>query len=215
MQDAGKKSTKKGVCHICGAGEGALPLLTLYPYDLLIAADDGLSKLTEAGLTPNIIIGDFDSHKEKLLSDIPVIRLPVRKDVTDMAAAVSYGEAAGYRTFYLYGATGGRPDHTYANYQLVAGMSRRGLSATIVDGVYRMTAVTDGTFCLPKTARGTVSIFAHGGIATGVTLTDLSYPLADACLSPDVPLGISNEVVADCPTVSVRQGCLLIMWEEK
>ncbi len=205
---------KKGACHICGAGEAALPSLSLQPDDLLIAADGGLTKLTEAGLTPHIVIGDFDSCKENLSEKTPVLRLPTRKDVTDMAAAVAYGEEAGYRTFYLYGATGGRPDHTYANYQLIAGMSRRGLFATVVDGVFRMSAVTDGTFCLPHSARGTVSIFAHGGVATGVTLKGLSYPLDDACLSPDTPLGVSNEVRGDAPTVSVRKGCLLVMWEE-
>ena len=46
-----------------------------------------------------------------------IVRLPAEKDDTDMVAALRLGLARGYRDFRLYGAAGGRIDHTIANLQ--------------------------------------------------------------------------------------------------
>lgn len=71
------------------------------------------------------------------------------------------------------------------------------------------------TLTLPPRPGGTVvSIFCHGDRAEGVTLTGLSYPLSDAVLTGDVPLGVSNRRLDGLPaTVSVRRGALLILQE--
>lgn len=68
------------------------------------------------------------------------------------------------------------------------------------------------TLTLPDRPGGTlVSVFCHGDRAEGVTLTGLSYPLDDADLTGDFPLGVSNRRLEGQPaTVSVRRGTLLI-----
>ena len=54
-------------------------------------------------------------------------------------------------------------------------------------------------------------MFCHGDRAEGVTLTGLAYPLSDAALAGDFPLGVSNRRLEGRPaTVSVRRGTLLI-----
>ena len=59
-----------------------------------------------------------------------------------------------------------------------------------------------------------VSVFCQGDRAEGVTLTGLAYPLSDAVLTGDVPLGVSNRRLDGLPaTVSVRRGALLILQE--
>ena len=65
---------------------------------------------------------------------------------------------------------------------------------------------------LPPRPGGTlVSVFCHGDRAEGVTLTGLAYPLSDAALAGDFPLGVSNRRLEGRPaTVSVRRGTLLI-----
>ena len=56
-----------------------------------------------------------------------------------------------------------------------------------------------------------MSVFCHGDRAEGVTLTGLAYPLSDADLTGDFPLGVSNRRLEGQPaTVSVRRGTLLI-----
>ena len=68
------------------------------------------------------------------------------------------------------------------------------------------------TLTLPDRPGGTlVSVFCHGDRAEGVTLTGLAYPLSDAALTGDFPLGVSNRRLEGRPaTVAVRRGTLLI-----
>ena len=97
----------------CGPGEILVPDRER---TLVIAADGGLRYLEEQAITPDLVVGDFDS-----LGRVPeggnILRHPVEKDDTDTMLAVKLGLAQGCDTFLLYGCTGGRPDHTYANYQ--------------------------------------------------------------------------------------------------
>ena len=80
------------------------------PDDLVIAADAGYETCRTAGITPDVILGDFDSM------DAPaqgpgVIHLPVEKDDTDTGHAITYALAHGFRTLVLTCALGGRLDH--------------------------------------------------------------------------------------------------------
>ena len=65
---------------------------------------------------------------------------------------------------------------------------------------------------LPPRPGGTlVSVFCHGDRAEGVTLAGLAYPLSDAALTGDFPLGVSNRRLdGQRATVAVRRGTLLI-----
>jgi thiamine pyrophosphokinase len=45
-----------------------------------------------------------------------------------------------------------------------------------------------------------------------VTLAGLKYPLSDAVLTCDMPLGVSNEFTGAPASVSVREGTLLVLW---
>lgn len=66
---------------------------------------------------------------------------------------------------------------------------------------------------LPPRPGGTlVSVFCQGDRAEGVTLAGLAYPLSDAALTGDFPLGVSNRRLDGQPaTVAVRRGTLLIL----
>lgn len=73
-------------------------------------------------------------------------------------------------------------------------------------------ALAPAVLALPPRPGGTlVSVFCHGDRAEGVTLTGLAYPLSDAVLTGDFPLGVSNRRLDGQPaTVAVRRGTLLI-----
>ena len=61
------------ICHIVAAVKGKrLPKLS--EGDLVIAADAGYLWLTESGITPDLVIGDFDSASPP--RDISVLRYP-------------------------------------------------------------------------------------------------------------------------------------------
>ena len=202
------------VCYIIGAGEAPSDPPRPAAGDLVIAADAGVTLAHALGLTPALTVGDFDS-----LGHLPeggeVIRLPVEKDETDMAAAVRLGRERGYRTFYLLGGTGGRPDHTYANYQLLADCAARGEEAVLFGSGFRAAAVANGgKLTFPPEARGTLSVFSALGEAEGVSEAGVYYRLDGATLAGTVPLGVSNHfLTGQAAEISVGRGTLLVFFE--
>ncbi len=202
------------ICFILGAGDPPSIAPALLPIDLLICADGGYAAARRLGMAPSVLIGDFDSLGEPPLGDHELIRLPVEKDVTDTEAALLEGEKRGYRTFVLLGCTGGRPDHTYAAEQLLHGAASRGLRVFLIGASYTAFALSSESVSFSPEAVGTVSVFAAGGEARGVTLSGLKYPLTDATLSPLVPLGVSNAFLSGVPSrISVGDGVLLVFTE--
>lgn len=198
------------ICYIIGAGQ--LPLLYIKKENaLVIAADGGFSKLGD--IMPDITVGDFDS-----LGYIPsvenTITLPVKKDVTDMKYAVDIGLEKGFDTFVIYGGTGGRPDHTFANYTLLCYLAEKNCRGYLISDNFVITAVTNSSIKLPNHKSGTVSVFSANNCVKGVTITGLEYALENAELSFNNPLGISNSFIGADNEIFVKDGTLLIMWEE-
>lgn len=200
-------------CVILCAGpvEDAAALAALLrPSDEIIAADGGCRLAAALGVRPRVIVSDFDSSAmpadEK---DVDVVRLPVRKDVTDAAAAVDYGWAAGYREFLLLGGTGGRLDHEYANYQLLVQLAQRGGRGVLADSRNRVDAVCRSPVRPEPMPGWKLSLFAFGGPVTGLTIQNAAYTLSDYTLQPADPLCVSNEAAADC-TITFDSGTLLI-----
>ena len=60
-----------------------------------------------------------------------------------------------------------------------------------------------------------MSVFCNSGMAEGVTLSNLKYPLENDTLSSSFPLGVSNQFLGQSARVSVQKGSLLLIWEEK
>ena len=197
---------------------GALPVerMTEKPQagDLIIAADRGYDVALSLGLTPAVTVGDFDSRGEA--PDVEnLIRLQVRKDDTDVGHAVELGFARGYGEFVVYGAVGGRLDHTFANVAIAHDIAVRGGRALLIGEDCCFTVIRDGKISFDKSQQGRISVFALGGTARGVTLSGLSYPLEDADLLCTSHLGVSNEFIGEEAAVSVRDGALLVIWQNK
>jgi len=202
-----------GICYIVGAGDFTPRCLTPRQGDLVIAADGGLCALQEAHIRPDLIIGDLDSLGDHPLPEgIPVEKHPVEKDDTDTGIALAQGWDMGYRSFALYGCGGGRIDHLLANFQTMCRYSQLGAEIRLVDAAYDAYALTNGTLLLPDRPKGTlVSVFCHSERAHGVTLEGLYYPLKNASLSHNVPLGVSNQRTGKPASITVRSGTLLVI----
>lgn len=181
--------------------------------DLVIAADRGVEVLSGLGIVPDVIIGDFDS-----LGYTPsgknVQVLPVVKDDTDVGYAIKYALLEGYTDFVIYGGIGGLIDHTYANIQLAAYVSKHGGRAIFVGDDYYVTAITDNSIHL-KGKSERVSVFAADTKVSGVTVKGLKYELENAELKSSFPLGVSNEFIGKGANISVKSGTLIIMTQTK
>ena len=75
----------------------------------------------------------------------------------------------------------------------------------------RFTAICDGGEVTLSAGRNSVfSVFCLGADAEGVTIENAKYPLSDAALTADFPLGVSNHFIGSAVRVTLRRGCLLI-----
>lgn len=200
-----------GVCYIVGAGEFYGELVPCEG-DLVIAADGGYDALRQRGIRCDLLIGDMDSIE---VCDKAVERLlfPVEKDDTDTALAYREGVRRGYREFRLFGCVGGREDHTLANYCLVALARTEGSRMTLVGDGYDIFAIKDEKTVRKRDTGRTISVFAFGKEARGVSISGLKYGIENYTLSPLIPLGVSNEFVGGEAVIEVHDGLLLVMEE--
>lgn len=199
----------KHVCYIIGAWHGEQARIAPTADDFVIAADGGYAALTALGVTPNLVVGDFDSlgyvpHEEE------VIQHPVMKDDTDMMLAVKLGLQRGYRNFVMLGSVGGRLDHTLANLQTLLYLAEHDARGVLYGENTVITAVRNDTLTVSGT--GTISVFCLSGEAKGVTEEGLLYSLSDATMVSGYPIGVSNEFLDGPGKISVRDGSLIVLW---
>lgn len=198
------------VCYIIGAGDFTARGLSPKPGDMVIAADGGYAALKKLGIRPHAVIGDMDSYQGRV-AGVPLIRFPTKKDDTDTSLALRLGLRRSFRHFRLFGASGDRIDHFQANLQLMHSLSRRGCHLRLMAPGFTVYAVSNSGLAIHGVQPGqTVSVLAFGGIAQGVTLRGLLYPLRNATLSHLFPLGVSNRAVRPVIGVRVRRGTLMV-----
>lgn len=207
-----------GTCHIICAGPcEALRLAALAPGDddLIIAVDGGFAYCLDAGIEPQLFVGDLDSLEPDLADRIACERidLPCHKDDTDTLFACKEGLARGYRRFMLHAALGGDVGHELANMQTLAFLAENGAQGALNGDEQEAHLVTPGQgarmFGAPVGTR--VSVFAFGGEASGVVERGLEWELQDAVLKPSLPLGVSNRSTRPRFEIEVGTGALIVI----
>ena len=205
--------------------------------DFIICCDSGLYHQDSLLVTPDLIVGDFDSHP------LPEIRkgdgagkqdthlqcesdhqnsmqtehirelivLPCEKDDTDTFFAAKEAMRRGFREFLLLGAAGGRLDHTLGNLSILQMLHEKECHAVLVDDFSEMEMVGS----TPVSVDDDFSYFSLlniSGVARDIHITNAKYPLDGGEITCDYQYGISNEVLPGrVATVSVGEGALLLL----
>lgn len=181
------------------------------PGDFVIACDAGYRNLEALGLKADLLLGDYDSaplpEGEK-----STIVLPHVKDDTDTQYAARWAADKGFAHVTLLGALGGkRMDHTMASISTGLYLAKRGVEAVLADERTEIRYLLAGqTIALEKGGWGYFSLFPLEGPAGGVCVKGAFYELEDSELTPDFPLGVSNEFVQDTVTISCQKGSLAV-----
>lgn len=180
------------------------------PDDFFIFCDCGLRHQSSLGVAPDLIVGDFDSHKRPE-TETETIVLPVMKDDTDTAFAVKEALRRDFEEFLLIGVSGGRMDHTLVNIYLLYSLWEQGKQAVLLDDHSEMRMVgaepVEITDAFPF-----YSLVNITGTARGITETGCKFPLRDAEITCAYQYGTSNEVLpGQTASVSVREGALLLI----
>ena len=124
---------------------------------------------------------------------------------------------AGVMISGFLGGIGGRLDHTVANFAVLYYLLRRGARAVMADTHNRVELKLPGSYRLEPEEGYKFSLFPYAGEVTGLTERQVYYPLDNATLTPDNPLGVSNEFLRDpaentlLPAeISFKSGVLMI-----
>lgn len=203
-------------CVIIAGGDCNSSLLNVIgDSDYVIAADSGMYHCQTVGIVPDLVVGDFDSFFGTL-PDIEIVHLPTHKDDTDLLFAARCGVERGFKSFAIFGGYGSRPDQNMAMMQTLVWLAKEVDNADIsaVCNGFEIYALRNGSRTFKKDINSYLSVFAVDGNAVGVDITGAEYPLHDATLTCDFPIGVSNEALNDT-TVSVSNGTLLVMTVDK
>ncbi len=183
------------------------------PEDLILAADGGARHAQAIGITPSIIIGDMDSLSPAQVNEyarqgVQIKRFPPAKDETDLELAVQDALDAGCNPVLILCAFGGRLDQLLGNIMLMGNSRAIEVDIRLEDGVTEVMFVRS-QFVIHGGAGDTVSLIPWNGPAEGVTTTGLAYPLLDEPLYPFRTRSISNVMLSETASVSLKSGLLL------
>lgn len=179
--------------------------------DFIVCADSGYSFAKKAGLTPNLIIGDFDSLKEELPQNTEVVKLNTHKDDTDTEHCVMECIRRGYKDFLLLGSIGGRTDHTFANIATLAFLSEYNYNGIARNNGEEIRILKEGSYEMNNKKGLIFSVFPYGCESVNVTYKGAEYMLNNMTLTYNVSRGISNVFVDDEAEITINRGRAILL----
>lgn len=181
----------------------------------IICADSGLHIAEKVGLTPDLIVGDFDSYIGSLPENIEIYRSIPEKDDTDTLMAVRIAIDRGYDEIRLYGGLGARFDHSFANIQTLVFAYENGCKMTIYDADNILTLRGAGEYEFLRKSDWYFSLFALTEKADIGELKGVKYPLESYEMSIAYPIGVSNEITSDKAYLRINSGLVLVIESKK
>lgn len=187
-------------------------------YDMIMAADSGMDFLYRNHLTPDIIVGDFDSVDHDALDffwedkRIEFCRLDPVKDDTDTEYAIRDALSRGITQLTILGGTGSRLDHVLGNISLLGIGLEENVEIELVDEHNRVRMIDKPLSIRRDEQFGRfVSLIPYTGNVEHVTLTGFKYTLDDYTMGGFNSLGVSNEIKEEVARIEFSSGILLVI----
>ena len=177
----------------------------------IICADRGVVYAKQLGITPDLIVGDFDSLGFVPEEDCDVLAFKPEKDDTDLMIAVKQALSKGKKHLCIYAALGGRLDHTFASIQTLSFALDNGAQAELVSQSEFVTLLDAGEYSFKNKIGRSLSLFSYSETVSGLTIKGAKYTLENAQINSSFPIGISNEITSDKASVSFEKGRLLVI----
>lgn len=200
-------------CIIIGAGNFQNEIITKEKDDLLICADAGYSYVKDMNLDIDLIVGDFDSLCN-IPANVNIYKLPKEKDETDLFVAIEEGMKKGYTEFHIYGALGGRIEHSIANIQILSNLTTRNIKAKLFDRNTIIEVLSLGTHIYSEEMNGYISLFSLTEESI-ISINHLKYELQNKVITNLFPLGIDNEFIGRVATINIHKGLVLSIINKK
>ena len=181
----------------------------------IICADGAARYVAYFDIVPDMIVGDMDSIEEEMLNDLiqrgsKVHMYREDKDESDTQLALQHAMDMEPGEIVIFGALGGRIDHSLANISLLVMAAEKDIPAKIVDESCELFLVKDS--CEITGEKGsTLSLLPLSSEVTGITIRGFEFPLTDAVMRIGTPCGISNRLRETMGHISGASGYLLVI----
>ncbi len=174
--------------------------------DMVICADSGYEHAKKMNITPQAVLGDFDSYNIEKIECENIKKYPIKKDFTDSEIAAKYVLEHGADEILFLAATGGRIDHSLANIYLLKTMAQNNVRAAIFDGVSTLWYCTD-KISVKGNVGDLLSVIPFSYVSD-ITTSGLMYELVN---EPLPSTGVSNVFVSCDAGVSIGSGEAIIV----
>ncbi len=195
---------------ISGAPENDLSYYFKYLTDsYIICADSGYLKCQSLNITPNLIVGDFDSAPAPVI-DCEIITLNRRKDDTDTFHCIKLAAERGYNDIIILGGIGDRFDHTYSNLLSLVYCYDRNIKCALVNAKNYI-IVESGEITLAKSEYKYFSLFALFEKCEGLSIKGAEYELDNVELEPFSQLTQSNAFKNETVCITIKKGKIILI----
>jgi len=175
--------------------------------DKIVCCDGGFSVCP---VSPDVILGDFDSLEMPSDIDIPIVKHDTHKDASDGELAVYYAkEQMNADEIVFYGVTGGRQDHVLCNLAIMRLASSLGMKVKAEEDGLDIYYV-EGEFDMPTQKGETISILPYGEKALVTDSKNLEYPLDELILTSCDSRGLSNVSLGGKMHINVKRGGVFV-----
>lgn len=197
------------------AGGAAFYKRLIPRFDYVVAVDGGAALCIEAGRSPDVVIGDFDSLDPSVRAECARLGVreevfPAEKDTSDLDLALAMLAAQEAWAVTITACWAGRLDHTLAAIgsavrqpRLIVDLVDPDMRGWVLDGHGRASLSL-------RPAGATVSIIAVMAAAR-VSCTGMRYPLDEDTLAPLSTRGLSNVIADEEARVVVHGGTVAVL----
>jgi thiamine pyrophosphokinase len=181
-------------------------------YACVVAVDGGVNHCHKMGVTPDMIIGDFDSSSPEVLKDYENVvkrTFPCDKNETDLELALQSIYTPQVEKITLFGALENRTDHALSNLHLIRRYPGKVFIETEKELIFSIT----GEHKISCQKGQTISFIHLGRPPSGINSHGLRWELRDATFSKYF-FSISNICLTNPVKISIADGDLLCILQK-
>lgn len=185
--------------------------------DKTIAIDKGTEVFIENNITPDYVVGDFDSIDAKYLEKVRSFKFsefPEVKDYTDSDIALRQAIKLNSSEIIMLGMTGKRLDHFFGNIGLLKTALKKKIPAYIIDDINTI-FLKDESFSIKKNYGENVSFYALDETVKNLSIENAKYELENYDLDPFESLCNSNEFLDKEININFTKGKLLVIYSKE
>ena len=184
--------------------------------NIIIGADKGCEVLYKYDITPDYILGDFDSANKEIINLIESkakekIKYNSEKDYTDTEIAYNLAVEKGANEIVLLGATGTRYDHSLSNLGLMLRGLRKSIKVKVIDD-NNFIFLTDKPILLKGRKGNTISFHAYCDEVKNFNIIGAKYELNNFNLKLGDSITTSNEFLDKDIRITFDTGIIMVLY---